>query len=310
VCSYDRAGLGFSDAAPEIGDSESTARRLHRLLELSHVPRPYVMVGQSLGGFHVRVFRDLYPSEVVGLVLVDSSHPDQRARLPQELLVRSNELGARFWWTWLGSYVGLDRLLGQCPGADPRMGELGPLVEPTQCGPRAWAHALPAHDAFEVSAAQAKIVQPLGSLPLAVLTHDPRGRPGGADAELFAKADEVWPALQNELAQLSTHATHEVVEGAGHDIHLDVPDPVIRAIQQVSGLNPPPWRSVIVADHDLRPGDAVTEDDMAMRSLDVDDLGGPDALGADDVKAISGKRLRAAVARGRPFLRSALEPTP
>jgi pimeloyl-ACP methyl ester carboxylesterase len=59
------------------------AEDLHALLRGTDIGPPYVLVGHSLGGLVTRVFIQLYPDEVVGLALIDSSHPDQQARLPK-----------------------------------------------------------------------------------------------------------------------------------------------------------------------------------------------------------------------------------
>ena len=73
VCVYDRAGHGRSDVAP----NADAARDLHVLLERAHVPGPYVMAGHSLGGPLVLSYADRYPSQVGGVVLLDSMHPHQ-----------------------------------------------------------------------------------------------------------------------------------------------------------------------------------------------------------------------------------------
>src|SRR5688572_2762004 len=77
-CSYDRAGYGWSEpsTAPK-ATSRDIARELHELLREAGEEAPYLLVGHSLGGFHVQMFAQLYPDEVVGAVLVDSSHEDQ-----------------------------------------------------------------------------------------------------------------------------------------------------------------------------------------------------------------------------------------
>src|SRR5262245_27327178 len=72
VCSYDRAGYGWSDEGPMPRTAQQVATELHTLLERAKVPGPYVLVGHSFSGYTVRVFRHAYPNEVLGIVLVDA----------------------------------------------------------------------------------------------------------------------------------------------------------------------------------------------------------------------------------------------
>jgi pimeloyl-ACP methyl ester carboxylesterase len=69
--SYDRAGLGLSAKGPLPRDGRRIATELRRALLLAAVPPPYILVGASLGGPYIRIFADLYPDEVAGMVLVD-----------------------------------------------------------------------------------------------------------------------------------------------------------------------------------------------------------------------------------------------
>ena len=71
--SYDRAGLGQSDLGPKPRSAKQIATELHAALQKSGVKPPYVMVGHSFGGIYVRVFADMYPNEVIGMVLIDPS---------------------------------------------------------------------------------------------------------------------------------------------------------------------------------------------------------------------------------------------
>src|SRR5579864_9477628 len=91
VCSYDRAGLGYSDSSPRPRTSKVIAEELHSLLQAAGIAPPYILVGHSLGGYNVRLYQNLYPKEVIGMVLVDASHPDQENRFPPELKTMRSE---------------------------------------------------------------------------------------------------------------------------------------------------------------------------------------------------------------------------
>jgi pimeloyl-ACP methyl ester carboxylesterase len=94
VVAYDRAGLGWSEPGPGPRDAQQSAGELHTALQNAGIPGPYVVVGHSYGELVVRAFTDLYADEVVGMVLVDASHPDQWAQIPAsrdgQLLALSN----------------------------------------------------------------------------------------------------------------------------------------------------------------------------------------------------------------------------
>jgi pimeloyl-ACP methyl ester carboxylesterase len=85
VCSYDRAGYGWSDTVHEAMLPQQVAEMLHDLLERGGEQPPYLMVGHSFGGIYVRIFTAEYPNEVVGMVLVDSSHENQNQQAPPEI---------------------------------------------------------------------------------------------------------------------------------------------------------------------------------------------------------------------------------
>jgi pimeloyl-ACP methyl ester carboxylesterase len=206
VCAYDRAGWGWSDDGPAPRDAHQTARELHTLLARAGVDGPYVLVGHSLGGLYVRQYAADYSDEVVGLVLIDASHPDQAARLPAELLEMDRTMARLFPVFSALNHLGVSRLAFAL-GAEFDFGKLPPQQKAETkafwSSPRRWdslrleAAMRPATDA------QIRALGDLGNLPLAVVTAGEGSSP-------------IWLALQADLASLSSNSVHNVVAGATH----------------------------------------------------------------------------------------------
>jgi len=200
ICVYDRAGLGSSDVAPgKNRTSKDIVRDLHTLLVNAHVPGPYILVGHSLGGYHILLFANKYPKDVVGMVLVDSSHPDQWSEVSAVLPPESpNE-----------------------PDSLKRLRRIPPA-------------SLPEKLDIPASARQVRAVKSLGDLPLVVLTHNPVGNVfPDLSQEVAEKIEQVWQKLQNELASLSSNSSHIISAKSGHYIQVDEPQLVIDAILKV-----------------------------------------------------------------------------
>ena len=82
VCAYDRAGQGWSDDAEHPQDGVEAAQDLHTLLAAAGETGPYVLVGHSTGGTYAMTYAARYPEQVAGMVLLDSSSPEQLTRIP------------------------------------------------------------------------------------------------------------------------------------------------------------------------------------------------------------------------------------
>jgi pimeloyl-ACP methyl ester carboxylesterase len=225
VCSYDRAGLGYSDSSPQPRTSKVMAEELHTLLQTAGISPPYILVGHSMGGYNIRLFAGIYRSEVGGMVLVDSSHPEQEKRFPQAL----NDLDK----TWVREQeflafsmpFGIPRLLGFC--------DQNGAVRAADCNFHSTREGVRELKAISESAAQTASAGSLGDLPLAVLSHDPDQPEPDLPEDLVKPTHDAWQQMQNELAQLSSRSTHVIAKNSGHYIQIDRPDLVIEAIHRV-----------------------------------------------------------------------------
>jgi pimeloyl-ACP methyl ester carboxylesterase len=109
VCSYDRAGYGYSDAGPMPRTADRIASELHEALRSAGEKPPYILVGASFGGYLVRVFNGKYPDEVAGIVLADSTQEDQYRLLPKAWVRLSDATRQRAQRQafWAPIYIGL-----------------------------------------------------------------------------------------------------------------------------------------------------------------------------------------------------------
>ena len=194
---HDRAGLGWSYEPAKPRSSSQLVKDLRALLRYAGVGPPYVLVGHSIGGFNVRLFASQYPDEVAGVVLVDSSHPDQ--------------------WTRFGRLV-----------PRPAPGESGALQRLRE---KPQPSLTPERIDYVTSADEVRTAGTLGSVPLIVLSRSPNAlRPPGLPADLAAKIELVWSELQQELLNLSSRSEQIVATHAGHNIQLDEPQLVTETI--------------------------------------------------------------------------------
>lgn len=205
VCSYDRAGRGWSDPAGEPTTLRQTVSDLHVALEAAGETGPYVLAGHSIGGIYARRFAADYPDEVVGLVLVDSAHPEQLERFPE--LWADTEAFLNYMKTFpFIARLGLFRLYFAAGGQM----DFGDLPE-RQFAESAAFLATPNHwnsnlaettTAWEIYQ-DAQTLGSLGTMPLVVLSAGQNQVAG-------------WPELQAELAGLSSNSSHKLVEDATH----------------------------------------------------------------------------------------------
>ena len=212
TCLYDRAGYGWSDPGRGERTTATIVHELNLLINKAEIPGPFVLVGHSFGGFTARYLAAKFPKNVVGLVLVDSSHPEQIYRLSaldnskQKPLVtgRNNFAPEDFSdferkWYFLNS---------SRKATFAQMGEL---------------------KYFKESAYQVKHSGPIKDIPVAVLSRGIGQLPelGGVSLE------NEWQDMQKDLLKLSRNSWHLIVTDSGHEIHKEAPNHVVENILKV-----------------------------------------------------------------------------
>jgi len=79
--SYSRAGYLGSDVPDAPRDAAAIVGELRGELQRRGLHPPYILAGHSLGGLYMQYFARNFPSEVKGLVLIDSTHWRQGLKL-------------------------------------------------------------------------------------------------------------------------------------------------------------------------------------------------------------------------------------
>lgn len=206
VVRYDRAGLGYSEVSNTPRNPVTIVRELHTLLEKSGESPPYILAGHSFGGPYIRVFTELYPSEVVGLIFLDSSHPEQVKR--SNLTQRSSNkfklvLGVLTVQAVLGDMGILtlyESFMGPILSAEGLPDEINNRTKDFFIGGkyvRAYREELKWYHSGLERAAEAN---EFDSLPIRVFTA----------SETF---DSEWLKMQKEIANLSTNGKQMSIDG-------------------------------------------------------------------------------------------------
>jgi pimeloyl-ACP methyl ester carboxylesterase len=239
VCSYDRAGYGWSEPGPEPRTITQIAKELKALLDAAGEVSPYVVVGHSLGGFTVRVFTSLYPNAVAAAVLVESGHPDQEKYLRAALSTKDRRQQERdqelqsFLVPWI-IRLGVARLMWRDAGPQSLSRDLREEINYFTWQPKALHAGSAEMQAFEESSAEVRAAQNLGDRPLIVLT----AAKSQLSYSLSGKAEEeqqrIWTeVLQAELARLSSRGKQIIVPDSGHMIPFEHPEAVVSAVHEV-----------------------------------------------------------------------------
>ena len=243
VCSYDRAGLGWSDTTSAVPTAAGIARELRTLLRNAQLPGPYILVGHSFGGLAAQRFAALYRNDVSGLVLVDPLaasewYPfrDEREKMLRRglSLSRRGAVLARFGVVraclsmLMGGGRFAPRLAGRLASGrggsgfmDRIAGQIRKLPQQTWpaiaahwCNPRSFETMARYLESLPESAEEMCALDVL-DVPATVIT-------GGKN-----------PGVAQDPAPLLPHAKRIVAQHSGHWVQLDEPSIVIGAIREL-----------------------------------------------------------------------------
>lgn len=216
VCTYDRAGLGWSDPAPKNWTYDGMATDLHSLLAALKENGPVLIVAHSLGGLIARNYIRKYPKEVAGLVLLDSTSDEDFAELAAAAATTIPQLNAAI----ASSKPGVP-VIGMPVGTSPEV--VMAFTPEILSGVKVEFEAL---DRLPEEMKQVGGFGGLGDLPLMVIRRGKTSQPP-------SEADLNHQRIQENLAKLSTRSSLIVAKNSGHTISLDEPAIVAEAIRSM-----------------------------------------------------------------------------
>jgi pimeloyl-ACP methyl ester carboxylesterase len=222
VCSYDRAGMGWSDPASGPRTSVYLVSDLYGLLKNAGIQGPYILVGHSFGGINAQLFARRYPNETAGLVLLDSSHPEQVERFLAPPIALNTAPSKR----------GMVQFANPMLPANLPEELVTPVMQLIMQGKS--RHAMvEEYFGFRESLQRVATAGPLPDVPVIVVSHGRRIWPNTTKGDLI---ERLWVELQADLINGVTRAAHLIASNSGHHIHLDQPNLVWDAAAELITL--------------------------------------------------------------------------
>lgn len=219
ICAYDRAGYGWSEPGPSPRTTDQIVEELSGLLLVADVPPPYVLVGHSFGGYNVLYFAKVHSQMTAGIVLVDSSHPEQAERLTGGSEASEEPGNGR-----LVTSFHPEHLLKHYPR---ELGEQAMVLMATR---KAFDTEQREFLNFKYSGFLVQQSGRLPSVPLVVVT---RGKQEWPDNDRGRSLEQRWQSMQRDLVNLVPNARQVIAERSGHLIHLEQPEVVTEAIRSM-----------------------------------------------------------------------------
>ena len=229
---YDRAGILWSERGENPKTCEAIAGELYKLLKNSGHSGPYILVGHSMAGYMLRSFIKNHPDEVVGVVFVDVSHPDQLNRFPKE--IRAMMATPPEWITDMKSSTGITRWFAS-PERYPTTVESDSINQIANAYmPTSLPAVIEELSNFEKLGIEAGKINSFGSIPLIVITGTGEQRMDEfRNMKLGTEFMKEWVKMQTEFLSLSSNSKQIMADKSGHYVQLDQPELVIEAVRSI-----------------------------------------------------------------------------
>jgi pimeloyl-ACP methyl ester carboxylesterase len=232
VCSYDRAGFGWSQPRPGPQDANSIAEQLHALLRIARVPPPYILIGHSIAGIYVRAYASHYSAELAGLVLVDGATPLQDDRIPKALVAIQDEQRRGMPWERFWMALGWYRIRGECTQIMPGFERYAAWIKADSCVPSQINAVEGELDAERLSGDETAHAGPFDSLPVLIVSRDPAVLPSNWPTDVGKANAIVWNSMQEEAKALSSYSRRIIARHSDHHIQVDRPDLLSKAVTE------------------------------------------------------------------------------
>ncbi|HLE92870.1 MAG TPA: alpha/beta hydrolase [Anaerolineales bacterium] len=233
ICSYDRAGLGWSEPGSSPRTSGMMVDELHALLINAKVDPPYVLVGHSFGGALMRLYAHNYPDEVAGMVLVDAAPDELFVRVPSWRNAIEGKLGLYRTLAPLSSFG----LLAFTPGSIPNRGMPDDVLAQYRAiavSTDYFQTGVAENEAFESNLTEVRNANvSLRDMPLILISRGYWDAMSGFSEIENQQAWQAWNEMQSEMLSLSSNSRQIVAIESEHNIQLQQPKLIVDAILEL-----------------------------------------------------------------------------
>lgn len=226
VCSYDRAGSGWSEKSPFARTSKNIVAELRTALKKANISGPYIVVGHSFGGLNAHLFAKMYPEEVVGVILVDSASENYDKLLKPKFALRAMKLSMLFGWTRL--FSSRESLKSFLPSIQDQFLTLELTTQSLNT-------TIEEFMLFDQSAKQLRqLGSHLGDIPLTVITASIRKfwKGAGFTKEECDRMFIQFEAFQKEILTRSNRSKQVFATKSDHMIPRNQPEIIVAAVRE------------------------------------------------------------------------------